>query len=193
MVELEARILVAPAGLGGPLPFAWLALLDEAERARARGFGLEGDRQRFVASRILLRCGLSAIFAVEPAAFRFRRESSGRWFLDAPALPWVPAISTAHAGDAVAVAIARAAAVGVDVEPQNTEQNATAWTRKEAVVKLHGRGLDEVAEPDPGATIESALIDVRGKLHACAAALAGCARGAPKFRFESWSSPLARG
>lgn len=95
-------------------------LLDHPEHTRLAALGTDHARRRFIAGRMLLRRVLSAELGVPPASVRL--DATCRWCgaphgkprLVAPHLPL--ALSVAHAGDRVAVAVTRQPAVGVDVE-----------------------------------------------------------------------------
>jgi len=148
---------VEPVGIG---------TLDPGERARAARFRFERDRRRFVARRLFLRGILAEHLGVEPAGIRYRTTGNGKPELADAAL----AFSTSHADDLAIVAVVAGGEVGVDIERMRPMRDAldiagrffTArevehlqsrdgagrsaaflrlWTRKEAYVKLLGRGL----------------------------------------------------
>ena len=144
------------------------------ERARHDRLRRAADRDRFATGRALARHALAAELGLAPDAVRLRARCPtcggphGK-----PSLPGAPAgldFSIAHAGDRVVVAVARGAAVGVDVEQvaeagdlaggragvlTRAERDALGamradlraagffayWTRKEAVLKALGTGL----------------------------------------------------
>ena len=141
--------------------------LSDDELERAAGFRFERDRQRFVSRRALLRALLAGSCGTEAADLRFDYGSWGK-----PRLQQDPQLgfSTSHARGLAAVAIARGADIGIDVErirddvdvdglarryfaPAEVDALAAVpdaartraffacWTRKEAFVKAIGRGL----------------------------------------------------
>lgn len=157
---------LAPASLpDGGRP--WLALLDDAERARHGRLAQAADRLAFVAAHGLLRLALSRRDpSVPPAAWRFTAGPHGKPLLPAGA----PAFNLSHCRELVAVALTGGPAVGVDVEPvvarhatqevaqrvygprELAWQAAAAdpveafferWTVKEAWVKATGEGLHD--------------------------------------------------
>jgi 4'-phosphopantetheinyl transferase len=144
-----------------------IAILDADERARAARFRFERDRRRFVARRAFLRRILAEHTGLEPGGVRYRRSAHGKpELLDVDGV----AFSTSHADDVAIVAVVARGDVGVDIERVRPMPDAleiarrffTAresahllatpasmrsaaflrlWTRKEACVKLVGRGL----------------------------------------------------
>jgi phosphopantetheinyl transferase len=151
---------------------------DERQRAARRRSVLDG--RRYAIGRACLRAILGSYLARPAAGLRFRYEPLGRPVLDPPT---ELSFSVAHAGAVGLVAVARARAVGVDVEPISAagqiadiadtylppdlvatiraghadvrdEQWVGLWTEVEARTKLDGRGL---AELDP--TSAAALLD----------------------------------
>ncbi len=169
-----------------PPDTATLAILDEAERARAGRFRARRDGDRFVARRAFYRRVLGARVGVAPAALGFRVTAHGRPFLD-------PArgieVSTSHDDGLADIAITTGSRVGVDVErvrhledaldiamthlttnevrwlrslPPYSRSNGflELWTRKEAVVKGLGVGLAM-----PLASFDCAAVDATGLGH----------------------------
>jgi len=150
------------------VPPTEIGSLDPGERARAARFRFERDRRRFVARRLFLRRALAEHLGVDPAGIRYRTSTHGKPELDLVDAP--VAFSTSHAGDLAIVAVVAGGEVGVDIERIRPMRDAldiarkfftadevehlqwlsgagrsTAflrlWTRKEAYVKLLGRGL----------------------------------------------------
>ena len=145
-------------------------LLASDERERAQRFVFERDRQRYVATRGLLRMILGGWLSLEPAALRFETNNHGK-----PHLIGLPDahrvfFNVSHSGDHAVFAVTDRAEVGVDIEvvrevpdaleiadrffsPAESDairrlpasQLASAffrcWTRKEAYVKGVGSGL----------------------------------------------------
>ncbi|GHC88057.1 4'-phosphopantetheinyl transferase family protein [Streptomyces flavofungini] len=156
------------ADLSGPLSSSAAAVLTPDERNRAVRMAARPG-QRFVASRIFLRCLLSHRLGLPPARVPLRLSPHGKPYLAAVAgETWD--VSLSHAGDTLAVAIARDRAVGVDIEPnrpqpamndiadgfftpverrylrsQPTDRQPTCfqliWTAKEAYAKALGLGF----------------------------------------------------
>lgn len=145
----------------------WWSILAVDELERAVRFRREHDRDRFVAAHGLLRTILARYAQQQPDALIFQRGAYGK-----PALAGGTGLqfSLSHAGDIVAVAVARSRAVGIDVErirrdlpyrqmaarffapdeiamlqrlPADVQIAAffACWTRKEAYVKATGEGM----------------------------------------------------
>jgi 4'-phosphopantetheinyl transferase len=153
------------------LPAAWM-LLDEAERARALRFKVEGAQRRFVLCRATLRRLLGSYLAVAPEVVEFRYGPTQKPYLGGR---WAGAglfFNLAHSGDWAALAFTLDGEVGVDVEAMRlqpdllaiarrffTPQEAaplaelppaeqvrtfyTVWSRKEAFIKMTGKGLSQ--------------------------------------------------
>jgi 4'-phosphopantetheinyl transferase len=147
----------------GRVPRRYAGLLDPTERGRRDRYLRDGDRARFAAAAVLLRLAAAAAAGTPPERVRVDRacdrcgQQHGR-----PRLPGTGLhASVSHAGDLVAVALCRAAPVGVDVEQVGDRDVAALvaacladdeplagpadfyryWCRKEAVVKATGEGL----------------------------------------------------
>jgi 4'-phosphopantetheinyl transferase len=154
-------------------------MLDGVERGRADRFAFERDRRRFVGRRAFLRRVLGDYAGLPPADLRYRLSASGKpELVGVNDLTF----STSHADGLAIVAVAGHGQVGVDIErlrpmpgaldiarrffterewahlralPQTARSDAflRLWTRKEAYVKVMGRGLSmpldgfEVLEP----------------------------------------------
>jgi 4'-phosphopantetheinyl transferase len=163
----EVAVWVARVPSHSALSAADLALLDEEDLERCRRLRRGEERARFVAGRVLLRTALAAATGDDPRVFRFACTSSGQPRLASAASGLE--FSLAHAGGAVAVAMARGFPVGVDIEPvvalepgdiavalsaderadleglapaQRGSAVLRLWTLKEAWSKLAGRGVD---------------------------------------------------
>jgi 4'-phosphopantetheinyl transferase len=146
------------------------ATLDDDERARARRFRADADRNRFVAARGILRALVAGYLGV---GARDLVIAYGRWGKPAVAGPrgaeWLR-FNLSHSGSLAVIAFAAGREVGVDVEPLRTlddtdldvarlfssgeraalsalagrsreEAFLACWTRKEAYVKARGEGL----------------------------------------------------
>ncbi len=151
-------------------PSAWLAVLDEAERAQCRLFRRPSDRLAYAAAHALLRRALGASLELSAAALHFSRDQMGKPFLRTPT-PGPIDFSLSHTEGMVAVAISHTGPVGVDVEaidqksvprqdwsayglspaeeahlatlgePLQSKTFLALWTAREAVAKADGRGL----------------------------------------------------
>ena len=150
---------------------SYWSLLSEEERRRAARFVRDVHRRRFVAAHGALRSILAAYVDAEPAALDFVSGEHGK-----PALHEVTGgaaveFNLSHSDDLALVAVARARAVGVDLERWSEvehlelaerffspgERDAlralahaphlveagffAAWTRKEAYLKATGQGI----------------------------------------------------
>ena len=149
-------------------PAAWLADLDDAERAQCQRFRRPDDRLAYAAAHALLRRALGASLGLPAASLRFARDALGKPFLQPPGNI---DFSLSHTTGMVAVALSSAGPVGVDVEaldrtrvptqdwgafglsaaqerhlatlagPQQNQAFLALWTAREAVSKADGRGL----------------------------------------------------
>ncbi len=178
----DLHIVALPLDLPEPALARADAWLDPAERERAARFIFARDRARFVAAHGLLRRTLGGALGRDPAALRFGVAALGKpYVVDEPLR-----FNLSHSGDLALVAFGMAE-VGVDVEEmragvafrdlaatqfspheraalerrRSPDELARAffriWTRKEAFIKLLGRGLsmpldafDVSADPDGG-------------------------------------------
>jgi 4'-phosphopantetheinyl transferase len=144
----------------------WLA---SDEIARAANYIRDVDRTRFIRRRVSLRQLLGAYTNAPPEEVRFIPTEHGR-----PKLPDADGtrFSVSHSGDWAIIAVARSAAIGVDVEqicpigdceqlsyaffgplerqslariPEGRRFRAffDCWVRKEAYLKMTGRGLSK--------------------------------------------------
>jgi 4'-phosphopantetheinyl transferase len=148
----------------------WQKVLSSDETARAGRFHFQRDRQRFVASRALLRTILGSYLAIDPSGVNFSYSNREK-----PALGPAHDISgvrfnVSHSGGIALFAFTRHREIGVDVEQvrhasdldavarrffsaHEQDQLATlasearieaffrCWTRKEAYIKATGDGL----------------------------------------------------
>ena len=146
------------------------AALAPEERERQARFIAPEDRRRFGLFRGFLRGVLAPMLGVTPAEVRFAAAPGGKPLLDPATHPDAPVFNVSHSGVLLAVAVARAGALGVDVEwpdrrtdipgvarhsfhPHEFARIAAAegdeqrrlffrwWTAKEAVLKASGAGL----------------------------------------------------
>ena len=155
----------------GPEALAYCAtLLSCDETVRADRFVFAQDRNRYVATRGLLRHLLARYLDVLPVALRFAYAPQGKPYLDGPAHASTLQFNVAHSGDLALVGVSRVRCVGVDVERMRPEVDFrtlartvfspaelatlerppddaariaffTAWARKEAFVKARGDGI----------------------------------------------------
>lgn len=142
-------------------------LLSQDERQRAARFHFSEDRERFIASRGILRTLLGTYLERESASLRFQYWDKGKpWLPKAPDLHF----NVAHSGEIIVWAFARDRRVGIDVEEIRTDFSTQeiaerffssserralgalassqrhraffqCWTRKEAFLKATGDGL----------------------------------------------------
>lgn len=144
-----------------------VAILSPDERERASRYRLPHDAALFVTARAVARRLVAAFTGRSPNMVSFALDRYGKpQPHDAPGL----GVSISHAGRLAAVAVAQGACVGIDVEPVARERRVVEsvvpllapaeqralealtgdaraerflriWTRKEAVLKVLGTGL----------------------------------------------------
>jgi 4'-phosphopantetheinyl transferase len=148
----------------------WQRVLSSDETARASRFHFPRDRQRFVASRALLRTILATYLAIEPTGVSFSYSKKEKPFLGPTHKGSDVTFNVSHSGGIALLAFSRSRDIGVDVEQvrhdsdidaiarrffSTHEQNQLAalpgdekfeaffrcWTRKEAYIKATGEGL----------------------------------------------------
>ena len=176
----------------------WPQLLSEAERERGARFYFERDRLRFFAARAALRKILGAYLEAKPEALVFGEGEFGKPFIAESRVRF----NASHSGDLAAIAVALEHEVGIDIEVidrkledveslakvcfSEEEQRVLAatpeaerrvqflrgWTRKEAVVKATGKGLQgledtadgwQIVALDPGPRAVGALAVSEGR------------------------------
>ncbi|HSL45360.1 MAG TPA: 4'-phosphopantetheinyl transferase superfamily protein [Anaerolineales bacterium] len=144
--------------------------LTEDELDRANRFSFEIDRQRFIAARGTLRSILSRYLTIFPGHLRFHYNQYGKPFLASECSSQLLNFNLSHSGSVALYALTRNMDVGVDVErvrsgfayediaerffsanevailrtiptEKKLEAFYTCWTRKEAYIKAHGKGL----------------------------------------------------
>jgi 4'-phosphopantetheinyl transferase len=92
-----------------------LQLLSADERQRAARFRFEADRRRFVLARCAVRLALARVLGVAPQAVPLRIGPHGKPELAGQDRRWT--LSLSHAGDYIALALARdGRRVGIDID-----------------------------------------------------------------------------
>jgi len=141
-------------------------LLSADERSKAQAFKFPHLRDRYIAARGMLRQTLAGYLADDPAGLRFVTGDYGKPALAGDALHF----NVSHTADALLIAIADIADIGVDIETVKPHRNLDSlakrcfsereyrewrqlaeeeqllvfyrlWTKKEAFVKAVGRGI----------------------------------------------------
>ncbi|HVY45201.1 MAG TPA: 4'-phosphopantetheinyl transferase superfamily protein [Minicystis sp.] len=168
--EVHLDWVRAPPKLDPALERDYLALLNDAERARHDRFHFERTRHEFLVTRALVRTTLSRYADVEPAAWSFKANAWGRPEIDAPGAHARLGFNLTNTEGLVAIVVADAREVGCDVEDVNRRGETVAianrffsarevedlgrvpaaeqrarffdyWTLKEAYIKARGMGL----------------------------------------------------
>lgn len=148
----------------------WRKILSTDESARASRFHFAADRQRFMASRALLRIILAGYLASDPKSLSFAYSQKEKPSLGQEHASSGVNFNLSHSGGIALLAFARNRDVGVDVEKVRSDFEAEAiasrffsaheqeqlrslpeeekfesffrcWTRKEAYIKATGDGL----------------------------------------------------
>jgi 4'-phosphopantetheinyl transferase len=158
-------------GLDAAALGAMAGVLSDEERARRDRFVFDRDRRDFVAAHALVRRMLSRYGETEPADWRFDTDAHGKPSV-VPAQAGTPPLvfNLSHTHGLVACAVARATALGIDVErvdrmtlgpeiatryfaaaeirmlnaqaaERYAERFIELWTLKEAYIKAVGTGL----------------------------------------------------
>jgi 4'-phosphopantetheinyl transferase len=162
----EIHVCVAPITIPDAALEALASTLDAEEKGAAARFRFEADRRRSIVARGTLRTMLGGYLDRDPRALRFLRGEAGKPELMEGELSF----NVSHSGDRVAIAIASATPVGIDIEvekpmrdllelarryfsPVEAARVETAapgeaaaaffsiWTAKESVVKACGGGI----------------------------------------------------
>ena len=145
-------------------------ILTDDELDRANRFSFEIDRQRFIVARGTLRSILSRYLTIYPGYLRFYYNQYGKPFLAPEFSSYLLNFNLSHSGSMALYAITQNMEIGVDIERIHsdfeyeeiaqrffsvnevailrtipTEKKFEAfynfWTRKEAYIKAHGKGL----------------------------------------------------
>jgi 4'-phosphopantetheinyl transferase len=148
----------------------WQAVLSSDEQARASRFHFLRDRQRFVASRALLRIILAGYLATDPGKIGFSYSNREKPSLGPQHAGCNIRFNLSHSGGNALFAFTRQREIGVDVEQVRRDSDLEAisrrffseherrqlaslspeeriegffrcWTRKEAYIKALGDGL----------------------------------------------------
>lgn len=148
----------------------WQKLLSSDESMRAARFHFLRDRQRFIASRAVLRIVLAAYLAADPGGLSFSYSKKEKPSLGPPHAGSGVTFNVSHSGGIALFAFARQRDIGVDVEQVRRDFDVEAiarrffsareraqlaaisqeervdaffrcWTRKEAYIKATGDGL----------------------------------------------------
>ncbi|MFG1349926.1 4'-phosphopantetheinyl transferase family protein [Xanthobacter autotrophicus] len=102
-----------------------MGCLSPEEEARRRAFAFPRDRDLFLLAHAVKRLALGRVMGVDPLGLAFTRDAFGKPVLAGPfqagPLEGELGFSLSHSGEAVAVAIARASMVGIDVEAHARE------------------------------------------------------------------------
>jgi 4'-phosphopantetheinyl transferase len=154
----------------GPDESRWQRVLSADESARALRFHFSRDRQRFIATRALLRIILGSYLATDPGSLGFSYSKKEKPSLGSAHAGSDVRFNITHSGGIALLAFTRHREIGVDVEQvrhdfdptaiarryfSTHEQNQLAgqpeeeqvdaffrcWTRKEAYIKATGDGL----------------------------------------------------
>jgi 4'-phosphopantetheinyl transferase len=148
----------------------WQKLLSSEELIRASRFHFSADRQRFTASRALLRTILASYLATDPYRLSFSYSTKEKPTLGTDHAGSGVSFNISHSGGIALFAFARGREIGVDVEQVRRDFDVEAiarrffsahergqlaalpngekfaaffrcWTRKEAYIKATGEGL----------------------------------------------------
>jgi 4'-phosphopantetheinyl transferase len=159
---------VVVGDIADPVRRTLFALMDEDEQAREQRFVKDSDRRSFTAAHAGLRLALAPMLGTAPRQLRF---TQGRFGKPALAGGSDIAFNLSHSGGIVLIAVASGLEIGADVErirplperddivrrylhpgevadlaavPEREGEAAffRLWTRKEAVVKALGRGMN---------------------------------------------------
>jgi 4'-phosphopantetheinyl transferase len=103
-------------GIGDHLLRRYEALMSESEHARWRRFLVADAKLQHLVARALVRTTLSRYFAVPPPAWQFAANRYGRPHVIAPRQFRHVRFNLSHTSGLVACAVARARAIGIDVE-----------------------------------------------------------------------------
>lgn len=114
--EDEVHLWQADLDAIGTEESRWLAVLSPDESARASRFHFPSDRQRFVASRALLRTILGGYLATDPNRVRFSYSKKEKPSLGMEHVGSDLTFNISHSGGIALFAFTRRREIGVDVE-----------------------------------------------------------------------------
>jgi 4'-phosphopantetheinyl transferase len=150
-----------------------LSILNDEEISRSNRFHRSEDKERYLATRYLIREIISELTNIDPAVIEFGKTQKGKPFLkNTPEIRF----SISHSNSRIAIAVSKGYECGCDIEEidpekinndliqahfhpneilliENEKRDTSfyhCWTRKEALFKAIGTGL-----PDDLATIDS--------------------------------------
>jgi 4'-phosphopantetheinyl transferase len=208
------------------------SILTDDEVERASRFVFEIDRQRFIVARGTLRSILSRYITTSPGQLRFSYNQYGKPLLASGFSSYLLNFNLSHSGSMALYAITRSMEIGVDVErlrsnfeyeeiaerffsaneaailrtipaERKLEAFYNCWTRKEAYIKAHGKGLSLpldsfdvsfapgdpprvlITREEPQESSRWTLLDLRpgpGYVGALAVKGTGC-----RFRYWEWN------
>lgn len=169
----DVHLWVATVAPGSPEVKRLQAAAGSAERARAARFHRLEDAERYLAAHGALRMILAGFMACDPVDLRFSTHGKGKPFIEGADLEF----NLSHSGALALIAVALRRQVGVDIErlrpipdledlvagvctageraalaaleePVRERAFLGMWTRKEALVKMTGEGLDALSRAD---------------------------------------------
>lgn len=152
----------------------YLKLLDSNERARAARFHFDVHRNRYIASKAILRIILGRYLTIPPANICFTLGSHGKPYLSLECNKFNLQFNMSHSNDLAVYALTRSHEIGVDIEkvidrssegiskrffareeyaalmqlPGKARKQAFfhIWTQKEAFIKAIGQGLSHALD-----------------------------------------------
>jgi 4'-phosphopantetheinyl transferase len=174
----EVHLWVIDLGIGPPVSEARLTATTPDERDRASRFRRPVDRDRYLAAHGALRLILGEILDCTPWAVGLSSDERGKPFLKDRRSPEEIHFNLSHSGDCAIVGVACGRQVGVDVEqlralhdldgvadrvcsaaeraalsalagPERDGAFFALWTRKEALAKATGEGIQAVVRQTP--------------------------------------------
>lgn len=147
------------------------ALLSPDEQQQAQRFYFDRHRRRFLVTRGAIRWVLSCYYEnINPADWRFAKNSYGKPYTVNPALPESPEFNISHSGERIAIGVVGSTGIGIDIEAISRRREIIKiarryfssseygelcnlapdeqlgrffdlWTLKEAYIKACGKGL----------------------------------------------------
>jgi 4'-phosphopantetheinyl transferase len=158
------------------------ALLTDDELQRWQRFVHQKDRDRFLATRALVRTVLSFYEDVPPAAWRFVPDANGKPFVAAPATLYPLHFNLSNTDGLVVCAVSRTfALLGIDVEPIERKMHDAPALAEQLFTPREWaawRSADDVSEP-----VERSFLPLWTLKEAYAKAL-GCGLSRPTDSYE---------